>query len=164
MQSLPNLKSFVTLSPVPGLTRWMREEAEAEESEDRRALLSLLTEARSADDLEPHDPALAALTAEYLVRAKREDGLPLDPVARFHFGNGASLEAIHPAADLSPRGIAQSCGVMVNYRYDLKTVEANHELFAHRREVATTRAIRSMLGPRRAQRTPRRNENGQRAL
>jgi malonyl-CoA decarboxylase len=162
MQSLPNLKSFVTLSPVPGLTRWMREEAE--ESEDRRNLLSRLTEARSADDLEPHGPALAALTAEYLVRAKREDGLPLDPVARFHFGNGASLEAIHPAADLSPRGIAQSCGVMVNYRYDLKTVEANHELFAHRREVATTRAIRSMLGPRRAQRTPRRNENGQRAL
>jgi malonyl-CoA decarboxylase len=165
MQSLPNLKTFVTLSPVPGLTRWMREEAEAEDkSEDLRALLSQLTEAGTADDLEPHGPALAALTAEYLVRAKREDGLPLDPVARFHFGNGASLEAIHPLADLSPRGIAQSCGVMVNYRYDLKTVEANHELFAHRREVVATRAIRSMLGPRRAQPASRRNDNGQHAL
>jgi hypothetical protein len=73
--------------------------------------------------------------------------------ANFHFGNGASLEKIHPAADLSEKGIAQSCGVMVNYRYDLNTVETNHELFAHRGEVVTTRAIESMLGPERPERS-----------
>jgi malonyl-CoA decarboxylase len=160
MQSLPNLKNFVTLSPVPGLTRWMREEAEAEDtSEDRRTLMTRLTEAKSADDLKGDDAALSALTAEYLVWAKRGDGLPRDPVARFHFGNGASLEAIHPGADPSPRGIGQSCGVMVNYRYDLKTVETNHELFAHRREIVTTRAIRSLAGSRKGPKTSRRTEN-----
>ncbi len=151
MQSLPNLKTFVTLSPVPGLTRWMRQQAE-DGDEQRRALLEQLIEAKSADDLKPHGKALAALAAEYLVRAKRPDGLPLDPVARFHFGNGASLEKIHPAADLSEKGIAQSCGVMVNYRYDLNTVETNHELYAHRGEVVTTRAIKSMLGPEKPER------------
>jgi malonyl-CoA decarboxylase len=143
-QSLPNLKTFVTLSPVPGLTRWMRQEAQAWEEAD--------------------GPALAALTAEYLLRAKRGDGLPLDPVARFHFGNGASLEAIHPGADLSAKGIAQSRGVMVNYRYDLKTVEANHELFAHRGEPAAARAVKSMLGPPRPERISRRSDDAQRAL
>jgi malonyl-CoA decarboxylase len=158
--SLPNLKTFVTLSPVPGLTRWMREEAEAEDTgEDRRALLSRLAKVQSGDDLEADGPALSALTAEYLVTAKRGDGLPLDPVARFHLGNGASLEAIHPLADLSPKGIAQSCGAMVNYRYDLKTVEANHERYMHQREVATTRAIRSLPGSLKGQRISRRPEN-----
>ncbi|HET7413137.1 MAG TPA: malonyl-CoA decarboxylase [Pararhizobium sp.] len=158
--SLPNLKTFVTLSPVPGLKRWMREEAEADGTdEDRRTLLSRLIEAKAFDELDGNSQSLAALTAEYLVRAKRDDGLPRDPVARFHFGNGASLERIHPLADLSPKGIDQSCGVMVNYRYDLKTVEANHELYAHRREVVTTRTIRSMLGSDKIRRTSRRIEN-----
>ena len=164
MQSLPNLKTFVTLSPVPGLTRWMREEAQSTGGDDRRALLSRLAEAQSIDDLRADGQVLSALAAEYLVRAKRKDGLPLDPVARFHFGNGASLEAIHPFADLSQKALSQSCGVMVNYRYDLKTVEANHELFAHKGEVVATRAIRSMLGPERAERNPRRTDDAQRAL
>ncbi|WP_200957821.1 malonyl-CoA decarboxylase [Mesorhizobium sp. Root157] len=164
MLSLPNLKTFVTLSPVPGLTRWMRDEAQSAGDDDRRKLLSRLTEAQSFDDLQAHGQVLSTLAAEYLVRAKRKDGLPLDPVARFHFGNGASLEAIHPFADLSQKALAQSCGVMVNYRYDLKTVEANHELFAHKGEVVATRAIRSMLGPERPERNSRRTENAQRAL
>jgi malonyl-CoA decarboxylase len=168
MQSLPNLKTFVTLSPVPGMTRWMRQEAEDEGGEagdeGRRALLSRLAGAKDAGALKADGPALAALAAEYLLRAKRGDGQPLDPVARFHFGNGASLEAIHPGADLSAKGIGQSCGVMVNYRYDLKTVEANHEQFAHRGELAATRAIKSMLGPARPERISRRTDHAQRAL
>jgi malonyl-CoA decarboxylase len=138
----------------------MREKTEADDAgDDRRILLARLTEAKSPADLKEDDALLSALTAEYLLRAKRDDGLPLDPVARFHFGNGASLEAIHPGADPSARGIAQSCGVMVNYRYDLNTVEANHELFAHRREIVTTRAIRSLVGSRKGQRMSRRTEN-----
>ncbi|MGN6551508.1 MAG: malonyl-CoA decarboxylase domain-containing protein, partial [Pararhizobium sp.] len=109
--------------------------------------------------LEPLSDDARALAAEYLVRAKRPDGQPLDPVARFHLGNGASLDRIHPLADTSDRGITQSRGVMVNYRYDLNTVEANHESYAHQREVITTRAIRSLLGPERNQRNKRRKEN-----
>jgi malonyl-CoA decarboxylase len=158
--SLPNLKTFVTLSPVPGLKRWMRDETQSDDSdEERRDLFLRLIDATSYADLEAENQALTALTAEYLIRAKRADGLPLDPVARFHFGNGASLERIHTLADLSTRGVEQSCGVMDNYRYDLNTVEANHELYAHQRDIATTRAIRSMLGSQKSQRNSRRTEN-----
>lgn len=159
MKSLPNLQTFVTLSPVPGLTRWMRDEARATDDDERKVLLSRLGEAQSLDALQADRQTLTALAAEYLVRAKRQDGLPLDPVARFHFGNGASLEAIHPFADQSRKAFAQSCGLMVNYRYDLKTVEANHELFAHNGEVVTTRAIRSMLGAERAAQKSRKADN-----
>jgi malonyl-CoA decarboxylase len=158
--SLPSLKVFVTLSPLPGLTRWMRAEAEAEDTdEERRELLLRLSGASSLVEIEDDAQALQALAAVYLIRGKREDGLPLDPVARFHFGNGAGLEHIHTFADLSPKGLEQSCGVMVNYRYDLNTVEANHELYAHRRDVVATRAIKSLLGPERTQRNSWRTVN-----
>ena len=163
MVSLPNLKTFVTLSPVPGLTRWMRDEAQSTGDVDRRKLLARLAEAQSFDDLRADRQTLTAVAAEYLVAAKRRDGLPLDPVARFHFGNGASLEAIHPLADPSQKAFAQSLGLMVNYRYDLKTVEANHELFVHKGEVVTTRAIRAILGSERTTQKSRKEESDQRA-
>ncbi|MEO1275374.1 MAG: malonyl-CoA decarboxylase family protein, partial [Pseudomonadota bacterium] len=67
--------------------------------------------------------------------AKRPNGLPQNAVARFHLGNGARLERVHACADLSPRGQAESHGVMVNYLYDLPYIEKNHEAFAGRGEM-----------------------------
>ena len=71
---------------------------------------------------------LTGLCAYYLVRAKQGDG-PLDPVARFHLGNGAALERIDWLGDASERGLSISAGLMVNYVYRLKDVERNHERF-----------------------------------
>ncbi len=158
--SLPNLKTFVTLSPIPGFVPWLRDEMAAvtDETPAESAIEKALA-ATTAGDLEPISEDLRRLAAEYLLRAKRPDGQPLDPVARFHLGNGASLEGIHPLADLSEKGIEEARGVMVNYRYDLGAVEANHEAYAHDREIITTRAIRSLLAPDRARRTARRKEN-----
>ena len=52
-----------------------------------------------------------------------------DPVARFHLDNGARLERVNVAGDLSKKGIKQSLSVMVNYLYDLDKVESRHEEF-----------------------------------
>ncbi len=73
--------------------------------------------------------SLLRLTTHLLVKGSHLD-LP-DPVARFHLDNGARLEAVHAAADLSTKGLKESLSVMVNYRYDLDAVEARHEAFVN---------------------------------
>jgi len=93
---------------------------------------------------------LRRLVAHYLVREKRADGQPLDPVARFHLGNGASLDDILPGADVFRKALAQSAGSMVSYLYDLDRVTANHEAYAGPREVVTSGEVGAILAPRRA--------------
>jgi malonyl-CoA decarboxylase len=94
--------------------------------------------------------ALAELAARYLTLAKagRGDGRqPLDPVARFHLGNGARIERINPLGDDSPKGLQQSFGVMVNYQYDLDELEQNVESFACEGTIATSAAVRRLARP-----------------
>lgn len=123
-QELPNLKAFVTLSPVPGLTAWLE---------------------RLGVPFDPTDhTAMARFTAYYLLEAKGRNGRPVDPVARFHLGNGAILHAVNAGADTSEKGIQQSGGAMVNYLYDLDKVSRNHEAFASAGDIATTSAVRSL--------------------
>jgi malonyl-CoA decarboxylase len=121
---LPGLKTFVTLSPIPGLTRWLDAEGLVEETYD--------------------DSRTQSLAASYLMTAKRADGLPLDPVARFHLGNGALIHRVHAGADTSDKGMQQSAGVMVNYLYDLAKVTQNHEQFASAHAIAASPDIRSL--------------------
>ena len=83
------------------------------------------------------------MAARYLMFAKRKDGMPLDPVARFHLGNGAELYDLHAEADLSPNGQAQSSGAMVNYLYDLNKTERHHEEFATHATIEASRAVRA---------------------
>ena len=140
-QEFPHLKTFVTLSPIPGLARWLGTRAEAGEAAAAR--LVALSEAGEDFDA-PAALALRRLAARYLLEAKRGDGLPRDPVARFHLGNGAQVQEVHAGADLSARGRAQSCGAMVNYLYDPGMVEQNHEEFVARRSVAAARGVRNL--------------------
>ena len=86
-------------------------------------------------DTPPHRRRRAA---HYLLRAKRADGTPHDPVARFHLGNGALVHAVHADADLSANGTAQSDGTMVKYLYDLSLISRNHERYAAAQEVAAS--------------------------
>lgn len=117
-QELPQLTAFVTLSPIPRLCDWQTIEG--------------------LDDL-PTDTDMAV---HYLLNAKRPDGLPFDPVARFHLGNGALVHAVHDAADTTDKGRAQSGGVMVNYLYDLAQTERNHEAFALDQSIAASRPMK----------------------
>ena len=138
-QEFPHLKTFVTLSPIPGLARWLGEQAAA--GEDSAAWLLEMARATPPSLDEAAGLALRRHAARYLLEARRSDDRPRDPVARFHLGNGAQVHEVHAGADLSARGLAQSCGAMVNYLYDPDTVEANHEDYASRRIVTASRGV-----------------------
>ena len=131
-REVAGLKTFVTLSPIPGLSRWIETQDEA-----ARAMLG-------ADPATLEAEALRRLAARYLLEAKAKDGAPLDPVARFHLGNGAEVHEIHANADLSAKGRQQSCGAMVNYLYDPARVEQNHEAFATHQTIAATRGVKAL--------------------
>lgn len=128
-EELPHLKTFATLSPVPGFAKWLARE-------------------RGADAKVPGARDLRQLAARYLVTAKGRGNQPADPVARFHLGNGARLEAIHANADLSPNGQKQSLGVMVNYLYDLGDIEANFFALTELGTVATSKAVQALVEER----------------
>ncbi len=93
---------------------------------------------------------LQFLVAYYLHEEKRRDHLPLDPVARFHLGNGASLDHVLPGADIFTKGLSQSAGVMVSYLYALDKVEDNHEAYANEQVVIMSAEVNALLNkPRR---------------
>ena len=152
-RSLPNLKTFVTLSPVPGFAAWLAlQRAGGSESEflDEAAVAAL---AGLNDPAWPEDAAkaealrrpLLAAAAHYFLKAKLSSGLPADPVARFHLRNGARLERINFMADLSRRGLDQAQGLMTNYLYDLDQIEKNHEAFAAEGRFTAAPAVRKLL-------------------
>jgi malonyl-CoA decarboxylase len=141
-QELPHLRSFVTLSPIPGLASWLADQARAGDPAAAR-LLELAAAGGGGFDARAGQ-ALCRHAARYLLEARRPDDRPRDPVARFHLGNGAQIHEVHAGADLSARGLAQSCGAMVNYLYDLEAVEQNHEDYASRHTVISSRAVRSL--------------------
>jgi malonyl-CoA decarboxylase len=122
-QENDELHKFVTLSPAPGFVRWLKEKSISEDAGEERLLKDALV---------------------YLTASDREDELPNDPVAKFHLGNGAILEKVNLNADLSSKGLAQSKGVMVNYLYNLDTLEENHELFFKTKEVQQSDEIKSL--------------------
>jgi len=140
---LPNLTTFVTLSPVPGLRRWVASALESNDpllTEADRALLHALEPGAT-----PPADVVARLAARYLVHAKRPGaGTAFDAVAHFHLGNGAILHKVHAEADLSPRGIANSWGAMVNYLYEDADIETHHQAYATERDVAASSEVRSL--------------------
>ena len=158
---LPQLVRFSTLSPVPGFRRWLERRlapaaseatgthsAEAAGSGGPTEMLAAL--ARTDRWWEDAGLAGAArapllrLCAGYLTAANGGKG-PHDPVARFHLGNGARLERINWLGNLSPRGMKESYGLMVNYLYDLDAIEENHEAFVHSGVVARSVQVEALL-------------------
>ena len=121
---LEGLKKFITLSPIPGLGNWLRKTHPNWNSDD--------------------EVGLRSLTAHYLINEKSSNNLPLDPVARFHLGNGAIVEKVHVEADNSENGKLQSLGCMVNYLYDLEQVTKNHEEFVSEGKVMASREVTNL--------------------
>jgi malonyl-CoA decarboxylase len=141
---LPSVKQFATLSPVPSFRRWLNKQARSDgDSELPAAALDINW--ASAERVSPAiRSVLQRLLAAYLTASNGGKG-PDDPVARFHLGNGARLERIHWAANLSPRGIAESLGMMVNYLYEPKAIEDNHEQFVTAGGVAHSPEVDDLL-------------------
>jgi malonyl-CoA decarboxylase len=151
-RDLPSLKTFVTLSPAPSFGRWLKRLADnpAEAGVDGldTAALALLADPDWPRDValaEQLRPLLMGLAAAYYLRAKSKNGQPLDPVARFHLGNGARLERLNWLGDTSAKGVREAAGLMVNYLYDLNTIEANHEAYANQGAVAASPSIHRHL-------------------
>ncbi|MCP5267675.1 MAG: malonyl-CoA decarboxylase [Zoogloeaceae bacterium] len=148
-RDFPKLKTFATLSPIPGLVRWLRQHPE-KLGELAGAPLTYSIDALASGDWQEHKEdlqtlheALPRLAARYLMEA-RHNGKPYDPVARFHLGNGARIEKINWCADTSSKGLQQSFALMVNYLYDPDDIEENVEAFACDTRIAVSPVVRRL--------------------
>ena len=142
--SMPHIKQYATLSPVPGFYKWLqralaKREVSWLEEQDYETINSLL----SQGDWHEHEPTCATLepllkklASYYFLHVKHARSYkPFDPVARFHLGNGARLERINFLGDTSEKGLKESCGLLVNYLYEEKSLASNHEAYANNDEI-----------------------------
>ena len=142
-REFPKLRTFATLSPVPGFQRWLSSVARGRISNDLSTVLTspdLRASLTGLPESSPLKAELMKLCAAYLLTAKH-DAAPLDPVARFHLANGASLQRVNWLGDTSETGIDRSLGMMVNYLYNLKDVERNHEAYAKHHKIVASREL-----------------------
>ncbi|MBO3761519.1 malonyl-CoA decarboxylase [Ciceribacter sp. L1K22] len=151
-RELPKLDTFVTLSPVPGFAGWLSRERMAESSDvltpadkSKLAVIDDQDWTERAEAVATVQPVMMSAAAWYFLKARNSKGRLIDPVARFHLGNGARLERINFLGDLSPKALRQAHGLMVNYLYKLDDIEANHEAFAGRGEVVAAQSIRRLV-------------------
>ncbi len=141
------LETFVTLSPVPDFGRWLKRDGQALLAEDEKQALAVLETPDWASGPEAAGlrKILEPLAAHYFLKARNSQDRPVDAVARFHLGNGARLERINWLGDVSPKALAQSAGLMVNYLYDLEHIEENHEAFVNKGKVVASSGVQKML-------------------
>jgi malonyl-CoA decarboxylase len=149
-QEFPRIKTFATLSPIPGFRAWLKtlrgerpQGAEDERPDEALKILDTPDWHTKPEDAERLRKALMPYAAYYLACAKHNHEAA-DPVARFHLGNGARLERLNWLADTSKRGLQQSAGMMVNYLYRLEEVEQNHEVYVREQKVASSRELRRL--------------------
>ncbi|MFT5549212.1 MAG: malonyl-CoA decarboxylase [Candidatus Azotimanducaceae bacterium] len=143
----PKLSQFVTLSPLPEMRHWVQQQVDQNKLDEiPKALhqtIQLLNQSKDAIGVDHSN--LKKLTAWYLLKAKKANGSPFDYVARFHLGNGACLEQINCEADSSEIRLKSSWGIMVNYLYNLSSIEPNHEAFANHKKVICSDSINKLL-------------------
>ena len=146
---LPNIKNFETLSPIPGFREWLTSDfamTTDDWSTDVQIARQAMSDLADAPDQQLSDPVrntCMKLCAHYLLNEKSRGG-PLDPVARFHLGNGASMERINWAADGSEAGLSRSLGIMVNYVYRPSDIEKNHDAYFAENQIAASTAMRKL--------------------
>jgi malonyl-CoA decarboxylase len=162
---LPNVQSFATLSPLPGFRRWVieatgnhditltpgeaRQLDPANPAEAEAAFASLIrgpVPDAHQPLLERAEPVLMRLAAEYLLNHRR-GGRALDPVAHFHLSNGASIDRLNWLANPSAAGWERGLGMMVNYHYELRSIERNHDRYLDGGEITASDRVRRLLEP-----------------
>jgi len=152
-RTFPRLRTFATLSPIPGFRHWLTTGAEATAAPDKSANLGALLEHLDAGgsfetatiSTEVREE-LRRLCAQYLLHVKRGKA-PLDPVGRFHLANGARLQRLNWMGDTSPMGIRRALGMTVNYVYRLSDVERNHEAYAKNYRVVASHEFERLAKP-----------------
>ena len=151
-EELPQIKNFGTLSPIPGFVDWFTYLEEVK-------IKSILGNMKDQDvsflksqDLKLGDSriiknkeAMMKLAAHYIVNEKNQQGLPINDVSRFHLGNGAIVDDIIVNANISEQGFKRSYGVMVNYLYELRNIEKNHEDYMNNNKTTVSNKIKKYL-------------------
>ncbi|MEM7206893.1 MAG: malonyl-CoA decarboxylase [Pseudomonadota bacterium] len=158
LKELPQLKTFSTLSPIPGFSAWLKEymasdvEPKLLDAEikalnsvggDVMAVLEAKNWHKDKESSAALENPLTRLCAHYLVNEKRRNR-SIDPVANFHLTNGAKVERINWLGDLSKKGLRDSHGLMVNYLYELKSIETNHELYRESFQVSASKSVSAL--------------------
>ena len=147
-RELPKLDTFITLSPVPGFMQWLKQADDVPVSDEERTLLENLDKPdwfENAELTAQLRTVIEPLAAHYFLKARTSKGRLIDSVARFHIGNGARLEKIDWLGDLSPKGLRESAGVMVNYLYRLEDIEKNHEAYANQGDIAASSSVKKLI-------------------
>tara|TARA_B100000686_G_scaffold155166_2_gene162983 strand:- start:632 stop:1810 length:1179 start_codon:yes stop_codon:yes gene_type:complete len=165
-QEFSGLKNFSTLSPMPGFLDWLRgrdkdmlqllESSQIEaiktlglDEDIGKKFVSYLTKENLFVESKVYEklrPILTRLSYHYILNAKRPSGTALDSVAHFHLNNGARVEQINWGADISEKGVRQSAGLMVNYRYVLEEIESNHEIYQSGMDINVSSKVKNILG------------------
>ena len=151
-EELPNIKHFGTLSPIPGFRDWF---SYLEDVKIKNILGDVPIENISflkSSDLKVGDPRIVAnkvaitkLVAHYLMNEKNHKQLPINDVCRFHLGNGAIIDDIIINANISEVGLNRSFGVMVNYLYELKNIEKNHEEYINNKTIIISDKLKKII-------------------
>ena len=151
-EELPHIKNFGTLSPIPGFVEWF---SYLEESKIKNILGNIKNQDvmfLKSKDLKIGDKriidnkeAIIKLVSHYIVNEKNRDGLPVNDVSRFHLGNGAIVEDVIINANISENGFKRSFGVMINYLYELKNIEKNHEEYMNKKKVILSDKLKKYL-------------------
>ena len=151
-EELPHIKNFGTLSPIPGFVEWF---SYLEESKIKNILGNIKNQDvmfLKSKDLKIGDKriidnkeAIIKLVSHYIVNEKNSDGFPVNDVSRFHLGNGAIVEDIIINANISDIGFKRSFGVMVNYLYELRNIEKNHEEYMNKKKVILSDKLKKYL-------------------
>ena len=151
-EELPNIKNFGTLSPIPGFRDWFT-------TLDEKIIQNILgkipysnvsflksTDLKVGDGrIVSNKHAIIKLVAHYLMNEKNKKGLPINDVCRFHLGNGAIIDDININANVSEVGLNRSFGVMVNYLYELKNIEKNHEDYINNKKIIISDKLKKKL-------------------
>ena len=151
-EELPNIKNFGTLSPIPGFRDWF---SYLEDNKIKNIIGNIPIENikfLKSPDLKPGDPrivsnkdALLKLVSHYLINEKNHKKLPVNDVCRFHLGNGAIIDDIIINANVSEVGLNRSFGIMVNYLYELKSIEKNHEEYINNKKVIVSDKVKKLI-------------------
>jgi malonyl-CoA decarboxylase len=165
-QEFKGIKTFATLSPIPGFRSWLDKKLADEEpglltAAEKKTLTAIKNrtgESKGTLNALIADPEwhkdetlrnslrapLMRLCARFLYIEKRDQSRALDPVSHFHLSNGARMERLNWMGDTSAIGIDRAAGMMINYLYKLNEIDANHEAYTGRGRIAVSSSIKAL--------------------
>jgi len=151
-EELPNIKNFGTLSPIPGFRNWFLESDDkkienilGKNNKEKVSFLRSSNLKIGDTRIKLNQNIIIKLVAHYLINEKNKKMLPANDVCRFHLGNGAIIDDIILNANISEKGFERSFGIMVNYLYELKNIEKNHEEYINNKKIIISDRIKKII-------------------